>query len=82
MRSLHNKRHDSAVELIAQAITHGYRGSVKVLRDTESARHYHNTSYTVKDEILDRRKLKRPDIVVIPRLMAAVVMPDTFQPRR
>eukprot|EP00976_Prorocentrum_cordatum_P011211 225416-Prorocentrum_minimum.AAC.1 len=29
----HDKRHDGAVELIAQAITHGYRGSAKVLRD-------------------------------------------------
>eukprot|EP00959_Pyramimonas_sp_CCMP1952_P250719 5240469-Pyramimonas_sp.AAC.1 len=30
----------------------------------------------------DRRKLKRPDIVVIPRLKEAAVIPETFQFRR
>eukprot|EP00959_Pyramimonas_sp_CCMP1952_P161857 3384385-Pyramimonas_sp.AAC.1 len=81
-------RHDSAVELIAKAITRGYRGSVKVLRDTgkevdkQLRERQMLPHYLFKDEILDRRKLKRPDIVVIPRLTEAAVIPDTFQPRR
>eukprot|EP00959_Pyramimonas_sp_CCMP1952_P444890 9315803-Pyramimonas_sp.AAC.1 len=35
-----------------------------------------------KDKIPDRRKLKRPDIVIFPRLMEADEVPETFRPRR
>ena len=88
MRSLHNKRHDAAVDTIYHAITHGYRGSAKVLRDTgkevdQAQRERHTLpQYMFREQVHDRRKVKRPDIVVIPRLPAQADIPITFQPRR
>ena len=70
LRSLHNKRHDTAVELIKKAISHGLQGSARLLTDTgkeiAKADRKRQTlpQYLYSVRIKDVRAVKRPDLAM------------------
>ena len=75
MRALSFQRHDTAVNIIAEAIQDGYKGAVKVLWDSgaDETKQKDETRQTLprwlfKDPQVVSRK--RPDIVMLPRFRA------------
>ena len=84
LRSLHNKRHDTAVELIKKAISHGLQGSAKLLTDTGKEvakvdrKRQTLPQYLYSIRIKDVRAVKRPDLTIIKRIGAGQPIPAEY----
>ena len=86
LRKLHCIRHDQTVDRVFDSIVRGNKGAVTVLHDTgkyqdmDANRKHTLPQYLHSRRIVDKRAVRRPDIVLIFRVRGDRQLPEAFVP--